>query len=342
MPDHSSPSRVPAAPPDERALLSFSREQDLTSLRSMLLIRRFEEKVGQLFAMGEIGGYCHMAIGQEAVAVGLVMARGPNDQVIASYRSHAHMLVAGMSPAKMMAELLGRRSGYSKGKGGSMHMFSRAARFYGGHGFAGASVPIGAGLALANRYRGNDEVCWCLVDFDAARLGSVHETFAIAQSLRLPVVFVIENNAHVPGESPRGVVAPGDLSQRGRPYGIPGWQVDGMDVRAVYDAGRRAGAWTRAGNGPFILEALTLPYRGHAMPDPVQSLSPEDRAAARETSDPIAVVRARLVAGGAVERDLKQIDNEVRRTINDAAAAAQKDALPDASELDRDVAAVDE
>jgi pyruvate dehydrogenase E1 component alpha subunit len=341
MPQFARATRPPAAPPPAQpeTVAPFTRDEDLAAYRDMLLVRRFEEKAGQLYGMGYIGGFCHLYIGQEAVVTGLRMAGAPGDQVIATYRDHGHMLAAGMDARRVMAELTGRRSGYAKGKGGSMHMFSREALFYGGHGIVGASVPLGAGLAFANKYRGNASVCWCYFGDGAANQGQVYEAFNMAELWRLPVVFVIENNKYAMGTSIERSSATTNLSQRGQSFAIPGWQVDGMDVRAVRQAGLLAGAWTRAGNGPFILEMLTYRYRGHSMSDPAKYRSKEEVADMREHHDAIAQVRARLVEAGASEDDLKRIDRDVRAIVTDAAAFAQDDPEPDASELATDVLA---
>ena len=227
------------------------REEEMQAYREMLLIRRFEERAGQLYGMGFIGGFCHLYIGQEAVVTGLQMASKPGDQVITTYRDHGHMLACGMDAKGVMAELTGRRGGYSRGKGGSMHMFSKEKHFYGGHGIVGASVPLGAGLAFANKYRGNDNVCWCYFGDGAANQGQVYETMNMAKLWHLPLIFVIENNRYAMGTSIERSAATTDFSQRGRSFDIPGEQVDGMDVRAVAAAGKRVADWVRAGNGPL-------------------------------------------------------------------------------------------
>jgi pyruvate dehydrogenase E1 component alpha subunit len=237
-----------SAPPE------FTKEQELKALRDMLLIRRFEEKAGQLYGMGAIGGFCHLYIGQEAVVVGMQMALKPGDQVITGYRDHGHMLACGMSANGVMAELTGRRGGYSKGKGGSMHMFSMEKQFYGGHGIVGAQVSLGTGLAFANRYRGNDNVSLAYFGDGAANQGQVYESFNMAELWKLPVVYVIENNRYAMGTSVSRASAQSDFSKRGASFNIPGMQADGMDVRAVKAAADEAVAWCRAGNGPFILE----------------------------------------------------------------------------------------
>lgn len=342
MPDQIRSIRAPATPPPRPAgVLSFTPDEERAAYRLMLLIRRFEEKAGQLYGMGHIGGFCHLYIGQEAVVTGLQMAAEPGDQVITAYRDHGHMLAVGMEARGVMAELFGRRSGYSKGKGGSMHMFSKSANFFGGHGIVGASVPLGAGLAFANKYRGNDHVTWCYFGDGASNQGQVYEVFNMAELWRLPVVFVIENNKYAMGTSIERSSATTDLSQRGRSFGIPGWQIDGMDVRAVKDAGKRAGEWSRAGNGPIILEMLTYRYRGHSMSDPAKYRTKEEVKDMRDHHDPITQVRQRMLDAGVSEDELRLVDRDVRQIVNDAAAFAQEDPEPDASELYRDVVAME-
>jgi pyruvate dehydrogenase E1 component alpha subunit len=320
------------------AIPEFSRAEELEAYREMLLIRRFEEKAGQLYGMGFIGGFCHLYIGQEAVVVGLQMAAKPGDQVITTYRDHGHMLATRMDPKGVMAELTGRRSGYSKGKGGSMHMFSKEKHFYGGHGIVGANVPLGAGLAFANRYRGNDNVAWCYFGDGAANQGQVYETFNMAKLWHLPVVFVIENNKYAMGTSIERSAATTDFSQRGRSFDIPGEQVDGMDVRAVKAVADRVVNGVRAGEGPYILEMLTYRYRGHSMSDPAKYRTREEVDKVREERDPIERARARILERKlAGEDELKKIDAEIRQIVNAAAEFAQNDPEPDAAELWTDV-----
>ncbi len=318
--------------------LQFTTEQEFDAYREMLLIRRFEEKAGQLYGMGFIGGFCHLYIGQEAVVVGLQMCAKEGDQVITTYRDHGHMLACGMDPKGVMAELTGRRGGLSKGKGGSMHMFSKEKHFYGGHGIVGASVPLGAGLAFANRYRGNDNVCFCYFGDGAANQGQVYETFNMSKLWNLPIVFVIENNKYAMGTSIERSAATTDFSQRGASFAIPGEKVDGMDVRAVRAAGERVVANMREGGGPYILEMLTYRYRGHSMSDPAKYRTREEVDKVRTEQDPIERVRQRLIdGGGASEDELKAIDRSVRETVNAAAEFAQNDPEPDPSELWTDV-----
>ncbi|CAN5255509.1 pyruvate dehydrogenase (acetyl-transferring) E1 component subunit alpha [soil metagenome] len=318
-------------PPD------FERDEELRALRDMLLIRRFEEKAGQLYGMGAIGGFCHLYIGQEAIVVGMQMALKQGDQVITGYRDHGHMLACGMEAKGVMAELTGRQGGYSKGKGGSMHMFSKEKNFYGGHGIVGAQVSLGTGLAFANRYRGNDLVSLAYFGDGASNQGQVYESFNMAELWKLPVVYVIENNRYAMGTSVTRSSAQTDFSKRGISFNIPGEQVDGMDVRAVKAAGDKAVAHCRAGNGPYILEMQTYRYRGHSMSDPAKYRTREEVDKVRHDSDPIEQVRNRLLAAGMGEPDLKAIDAEVREIVNEAADFAQHDPEPDASELYTDI-----
>ena len=317
----------------------FTPEQELKAYRDMLLIRRFEEKAGQLYGMGLIGGFCHLYIGQEAVVVGMQMALKEGDQVITSYRDHGHMLACGMESRGVMAELTGRRGGYSKGKGGSMHMFSREKNFYGGHGIVGAQVPLGAGLAFANHYRGNDNVALAYFGEGASNQGQVYESFNMAALWKLPCIFIIENNRYAMGTSvTRAAAKSEELYLRGAAYGISGEQVDGMDVRAVKAAADRAVAKCRAGEGPYVLEMMTYRYRGHSMSDPAKYRTKEEVQKMREEHDPIEQVKRRLLDDGiASEDELKKIDADVRAIVTDAADFAQSDAEPDASELWTDV-----
>lgn len=321
------------------AILAFTREQELTAFRDMLLIRRFEEKAGQLYGMGVVGGFCHLYIGQEAVVVGVKMAARAEDQFITAYRDHGHMLASGMEAKGVMAELAGKRGGYSKGKGGSMHMFSREKNFYGGHGIVGAPAPIGAGLAFANAYRGDDKVSLTFFGEGAANQGQVYEAFNMAALWRLPVVFIVENNRYAMGTSVTRSSAQVDFSKRGVAFNIPGKQIDGMDVRTVKAAADEAIDWCRKGNGPYLLEMQTYRYRGHSMSDPAKYRSKDEVQRMREEHDPIEQVRARLLADGASEDELKKIDAGIRKIITDAAEFATNDREPDPSELWTDVVA---
>jgi pyruvate dehydrogenase E1 component alpha subunit len=323
---------------DLSAALDLGKETELKAYRDMLLIRRFEEKAGQMYGMGLIGGFCHLYIGQEAVVIGMQLTLTPGDQVITGYRDHGHMLACGMDPKGVMAELTGRRGGYSKGKGGSMHMFSVEKGFYGGHGIVGAQVSLGTGIAFANRYRDNGKVCLTYFGDGAANQGQVYESFNMAELWKLPVVYVIENNRYAMGTAVTRASAQTDFSKRGVSFNIPGEQVDGMDVRAVKAAGEKAVKWCRDGNGPIILEMMTYRYRGHSMSDPAKYRTREEVDKVRTEHDPIETVRARLLATKrATEDSLKQADADVRRIVNDAAEFATHDPEPDPSELWTDV-----
>ncbi len=315
-----------------------SRDELMAFYREMLLIRRFEEKAGQLYGMGLIGGFCHLYIGQEAVVVGLEATSKQGDQRITSYRDHGHMLACGMDPKGVMAELTGRRDGYSKGKGGSMHMFSREANFFGGHGIVGAQVPLGAGLGFANRYRGNDNVSFAYFGDGASNQGQVYETFNMASLWGLPVVFVIENNRYAMGTAMKRSTSTPDIFTRGKAFGIPGEAVDGMDVLAVKAAGAKAVAHCRAQKGPYILEMKTYRYRGHSMSDPAKYRSREEVQKVREEKDPIDHVRDLLVGGNhATEDNLKTVDKEIKSVVNDAAKFATDSPEPDPDELWTDI-----
>jgi pyruvate dehydrogenase E1 component alpha subunit len=304
----------------------------------MLLIRRFEEKAGQLYGMGLIGGFCHLYIGQEAVVVGMQAALKPGDQVITAYRDHGHMLATGMDPKGVMAELTGRAPGYSKGKGGSMHMFSLEKNFFGGHGIVGAQVPIGTGLAFANRYKGNDAVTLTYFGDGAANQGQVYESFNMAELWKLPVVYVIENNQYAMGTSVERSSAQAQLFKRGASFNIPGEEVDGMDVEAVLAAGHKAIQWARSGKGPIILEMKTYRYRGHSMSDPAKYRSREEVQNVRERRDPIDHYGQKLVARGyATDEELKGIDKQTRQTVNMAAEFATESPEPAPTELYSDV-----
>jgi pyruvate dehydrogenase E1 component subunit alpha len=316
----------------------FTKEQELTAYREMLLIRRFEEKAGQMYGMGLIGGFCHLYIGQEAVVVGMQMTLKEGDQNITGYRDHGHMLACGMDSKGVMAELTGRRGGYSRGKGGSMHMFSREKQFFGGHGIVGAQVSLGTGLAFVNRYRKTDNVCLTYFGDGAANQGQVYESFNMAELWKLPVVYIIENNRYAMGTSVTRSSAQTDFSKRGVSFNIPGDQVDGMDVRAVKAAGEKAVAWCRAGKGPYILEMMTYRYRGHSMSDPAKYRTKEEVQKMRTEHDPIEQVRTRLLVKKlASEDDLKKIDAQVRDIVNEAAEFATNDPEPDPAELWTDV-----
>lgn len=315
-------------------------EQDgfLRHYEDMLLIRRFEEKAGQLYGMGLIGGFCHLYIGQEAVVVGLEAAMEEGDNRITTYRDHGHMLACGMDPKGVMAELTGRIDGYSKGKGGSMHMFSREKRFFGGHGIVGANVPLGAGIAFADKYRGNDRVTFVYFGDGAANQGQVYETYNMAELWNLPVIFVIENNQYAMGTSVKRATKSPSLWKRGAAYGIEGEEVDGMDVLAVKAAGAKAVKRCRKGEGPYILEVMTYRYRGHSMSDPAKYRSRDEVQKVREERDSIENARKMLIAGKlASEDELKSVDKKIKEIVNAAADFSKESPEPPASELWTDI-----
>ena len=317
---------------------NVSAEELLGYYRDMLLIRRFEEKAGQLYGMGLIGGFCHLYIGQEAVVVGLEAATKEGDKRITSYRDHGHMLACGMDPNGVMAELTGREGGYSKGKGGSMHMFSKEKHFYGGHGIVGAQVPLGAGLAFSDKYKGNDNVSFAYFGDGAANQGQVYETFNMAALWDLPVVFVIENNQYAMGTAQKRSTSTPDLYTRGEAFGIKGQTVDGMDVLAVKEASEKAVAHCRAGKGPYILEVKTYRYRGHSMSDPAKYRTREEVQKMRSERDPIEHVREMLLTGKhASEDELKAIDKEIKAVVNESAEYSKASPEPALEELWTDI-----
>ena len=334
LPEKGKPPSKSSGPGDNSA----TADELKSYYREMLLIRRFEERAGQLYGMGLIGGFCHLYIGQEAVVTGIQANVHEGDAVITSYRDHGHMLACGMDPKGVMAELTGRSGGYSKGKGGSMHMFSREKNFYGGHGIVGAQVPIGTGLAFAHKYKGNKNVSLTYFGDGSANQGQVYEAMNMAALWKLPVVYIIENNRYGMGTSVERASAITELYRHGEAFGIPGEQVDGMDVLAVRAAGERAMEYARSGKGPYILEMQTYRYRGHSMSDPAKYRTKEEVDKYRNERDPIEHVRKRLIDGKmADEAALKAVDTEIRKIVNDAAEFAQHSPEPDAAELWTDV-----
>ena len=315
-----------------------SKDELLQYYRDMLLIRRFEERAGQLYGMGLIGGFCHLYIGQEAVVVGMQAALKDGDQVITAYRDHGHMLAAGMTANGVMAELTGRSGGYSRGKGGSMHMFSIEKAFYGGHGIVGAQVSLGTGLAFANKYRKDGKVCLTYFGDGAANQGQVYESFNMAALWKLPVVYIVENNQYAMGTAIQRSSSETHLHKRGISFNIPGEEVDGMDVVAVREAGRRAVERARAGEGPMLLEMKTYRYRGHSMSDPAKYRTKEEVDDMKAKHDPIEHVKKLITdAGHASEDDLKAIDREIRAIVSESATFAQESPEPDPSELMTDI-----
>ncbi len=322
----------------EVAKTANSQKDLLKFYRDMLLMRRFEERAGQLYGMGLIGGFCHLYIGQEAIAVGMQSIQIKGDQIITGYRDHGHMLAAGMDPREVMAELTGRSGGSSRGKGGSMHMFSIEAGFFGGHGIVGAQVSLGTGLALANQYKANGNVAFVYFGDGAANQGQVYESFNMASLWKLPVVYVIENNQYAMGTSIERSSSETHLHRRGVSFNIPGEEVDGMDVEAVREAGSRAAAHARDGHGPYILEMKTYRYRGHSMSDPAKDRTKEEVDEVKKTRDPIDHLREALDAKGwADEASYKAIDGEVKAIVADAAEFARTSPEPDPAELYTDV-----
>ena len=317
----------------------FDNDQLTTFYKDMLLIRRFEEKAGQLYGMGLIGGFCHLYIGQEAVVVGIQheLETG-KDSVITGYRDHGHMLATGMDPDGVMAELTGREGGYSKGKGGSMHMFSTETRFFGGHGIVAAQVALGAGLAFAHKYNDDGGIAVAYYGDGAANQGQVAETMNMASLWQLPILFVCENNRYAMGTSTERAAAVTDYAARGKPYGIPGARVEGMDVEAMATEAGKAIKHVRAGKGPFVLEAMTYRYRGHSMSDPAKYRTKEEVQKYRTEQDPIERLREKLLGDGiADEAALKAIDKDVKAVVAKSADFAQSSPEPSADELYTDV-----
>jgi pyruvate dehydrogenase E1 component alpha subunit len=337
----ASAAAEPAIPNRERPAepqpYQASKDELLQFYKDMLLIRRFEEKAGQLYGLGLIGGFCHLYIGQEAVAVGLQSALSDKDSVITGYRDHGHMLLCGIEPRDVMAELTGRASGISKGKGGSMHMFSVEHKFYGGHGIVGAQVSLGTGLAFGHKYSEDGGVCLAYFGDGAANQGQVYESFNMAQLWGLPIIYVIENNQYAMGTSVSRASSEDQFYKRGESFRIPGIQVDGMDVLACRGAAEEALAWVRAGKGPIILEMKTYRYRGHSMSDPAKYRSRDEVQAVRDKSDPIEFVKRLLGEQGVGEDQLKTVEQEIRKTVNESADFAESTPEPQLGELYTDV-----
>ena len=324
--------------PVKDANVNTLRIEELIKLyKQMLLIRRFEEKAGQLYGMGSIGGFCHLYIGQEAVVVGMQSISVFGDSVITSYRDHGHMIACGMDPRGVMAELTGRKSGYSKGKGGSMHMFSKEKNFYGGHGIVGAQVPIGVGLAFSHKYKSDGFVSMTYLGDGAVNQGQVYESFNMAALWKLPVVFIIENNKYGMGTSVTRASAGRSLSERGKAYGIPGIEVDGMNVFSVIEAGKEALDYSRNGKGPYILEMKTYRYRGHSMSDPAKYRARSEVDAVRQQKDCIENLKEILQENKLTDDQLKGFDTEIKSTVSNAAEFALESSLPDQKELLTDI-----
>ena len=337
----SSAAKKPATKPSVVSTKSpspLSKEKLLGMFREMLLIRRFEEKAGQLYGMGLIGGFCHLYIGQEAVVTGITAAAEKGDAVITTYRDHAHMLACGMDPKGIMAELTGRIDGFSKGKGGSMHMFSVENQFFGGHGIVGANVPLGTGMAFAQKYKNTGKLTMVYFGDGAANQGQVYESFNMASLWQLPVIYVIENNEYAMGTSTKRHAADTHLFKRGESFGIPGVQVDGMNVMAVYEAAKQVIEHVRSGKGPMLMEVKTYRYRGHSMSDPAKYRSKEEVEDYKENHDPINQFRAYLEKEGiAGEAAFKKIEDEIKAIVNDAAEFAKTSPEPETTELWTDI-----
>jgi pyruvate dehydrogenase E1 component alpha subunit len=315
-----------------------SKEQLLHFYEQMLLIRRFEERAGQLYGLGLIGGFCHLYIGQEAVAIGLQSALdGDKDSVITGYRDHGHMLAYGIDPKVIMAELTGREAGISKGKGGSMHMFSTEHKFYGGHGIVGAQVALGGGLALAHQYNDDGGLCLAYFGDGAANQGQVYETMNMAALWKLPIVFVVENNQYAMGTAVGRSSAETEFHRRGTAFRIPGMDVNGMDVLEVRQAAEIAFKHVRDGKGPVLMECNTYRYRGHSMSDPAKYRTREEVQDIREHKDPIEGIKKVLLENGSTEDELKAIDKDIRKTVTEAADFAENSPEPEAAELYTDV-----
>ena len=322
----------------KKPLKTSGNREIINFFQEMLTIRRFEEKAGQLYGMGYIGGFCHLYIGQEAIVVGLESIAIEGDQRVTSYRDHGHMIACGMSPKRIMAELTGRGSGYSKGKGGSMHMFSREKNFFGGHGIVAAQVPIAAGLAFSNKYRENNNIAFGYFGDGAANQGQVYETFNMASLWVLPIVFVIENNQYAMGTSLERASSSPALYTRGQAFNIPGEAVDGMNVLAVKEAGERAEKHCRSGKGPYILEMNTYRYRGHSMSDPAKYRTRDEVNKIKAERDPIDNLRSYLISNNiSTDSELKDIDRQIKDAISDAADFAISSDIPDDNELWTDI-----
>jgi pyruvate dehydrogenase E1 component alpha subunit len=336
----SKSAAAKTALPSSKHNSKFDSQLALKLYKDMLLIRRFEEKAGQLYGMGLIGGFCHLYIGQEAVVVGMQSCITNDDAVVTSYRDHGHMIACGMDPKGIMAELTGRIDGFSKGKGGSMHMFSVEKNFWGGHGIVGAQVSIGTGLGFAAQYKGTKNVSLTYFGDGSANQGQVYESFNMASLWKLPVIYIIENNQYAMGTSVQRSSATTELYQRGEAFGIPGKQVNGMDAFAVREAGLEAVEWARSGKGPMLLEMKTYRYRGHSMSDPAKYRSKEEVEQFKEHRDPIEGMKTMLIKEGVgTEEFFKEADKEVKAIVNEAAEFAQQSPEPPESEVWTDVLA---
>ncbi|MCC2646709.1 MAG: pdhA [Rickettsiaceae bacterium] len=316
----------------------LSNEQLLEAYEKMLLIRRFEEKCGQIYGMGLIGGFCHLYIGQEAVVTGLEFAKQKGDAAITSYRDHGHIILAGTEPKYVLAELMGRATGCSKGKGGSMHMFDVPGKFFGGHGIVGAQIPLGTGIAFAEKYQGTDNICHTYMGDGAVHQGQVYEAFNMAALWKLPVLYVIENNQYAMGTSVERSTVVTELYKKGESFGIPGERVDGMNFEAVYKAAMKASEYIRAGNGPYILEMMTYRFRGHSMSDPAKYRSKEEVAVFKDERDPIEQLKKTILNKKiASEEELKNIEKRIKEVVAEAVEFSTNSPEPEISELYTDI-----
>lgn len=316
---------------------AFTKETYQRWFKDMLLMRRFEEKTGQLYTMQKFGGFCHLYIGQEAILAGMITAIGKNDRIITGYRDHAHPLVLGTPAKNVMAELYGRTTGTSKGKGGSMHYFDKERNLFGGHGIVGGQIGLGAGIAFADQYNGNDSVTLCSMGDGAVRQGMLHETFNMAMTWKLPVVFIIENNHYAMGTSVERTSNVRELYTLGESYDMPGEAVDGMKCEAVHEAIAKACAHCREGNGPYLLEIKTYRYRGHSMSDP-QKYRTKEEVEEYKQQDPIEDVRAKLLANKwATEAELEALDAAIKQEVEEAVKFAEESPLPGPEALYEDV-----
>lgn len=315
----------------------LNKELSIDAYEKMLLVRRFEEKCTQLYGMGLIHGFCHLYIGQEAIITGVELVKKPEDSTITSYRDHGHVLISGMHPKYVLAELMGKKTGCSKGKGGSMHLFNAAGKFYGGHGIVGAQVPIGTGIALAEKYKGTDNICFTFLGDGATNQGQVFEAYNMAALWKLPVVYIIENNYYAMGTSVARHTAIADLYKKGTGCGIKGYEIDGMDLEAVYNALKQAAEFVRFGNGPIILEMKTYRYRGHSMSDPAKYRTKEEVEQKKEL-DPLIYIKNKILESKYLtELEVKEIENKIKSILNEAVDFCEKSTLPDDSELFNDV-----
>ncbi len=312
----------------------LSNEQLIKIYRDMLLLRRFEERAAQKYTMGEIAGFCHLYIGQEAIAIGMQTEVRPSDSVITTYRDHGMMLANGADPKSVMAELMGKETGCSKGKGGSMHIFDTENHFYGGHGIVGASVPLGTGLAFAHKYRKDGAINFTYFGDGAANQGQVYEAFNMASLWKLPVIYVIENNEYAMGTSVSRSSSTTELYKRGEGFGIPGYQVNGMDIFEVMDAAKMASAHVRDGKGPILLEMKSYRYRGHSMSDPGNYRTKEEVQNVKETSDCIEHLKQYLIDNKIISDDeCKKHDKEIQNTVKESITFSEQSNLPDPLEL---------